>query len=31
MEDGEANTSAETSIDRIEEFIYFLEELKKLL
>jgi hypothetical protein len=31
MEDGEANTAAETSIDRIEEFIYFLEELKKLL
>lgn len=28
MEDGETNTSAETSIDRIEEFIYFLEELK---
>ena len=28
MEDGEANTSAETSIDRIKEFIYFLEELK---
>ena len=31
MEDGEDNTSAETSIDRIKEFIYFLEELKKLL
>nr|DAX26220.1 MAG TPA: hypothetical protein [Caudoviricetes sp.] len=31
MEDGEANTSAETSIDRIEEFIYFLEELERLL
>lgn len=31
MEDGEASTSAETSIDRIKEFIYFLEELKKLL
>lgn len=28
MEDGEANTSAETSIDRIKEFIHFLEELK---
>lgn len=28
MEDGEANTSAETSIDRIKEFINFLEELK---
>ena len=23
MKDGEANTSAETSIDRIKEFIYF--------
>lgn len=31
MEDGESNTSAETSIDRTKEFIYFLEELKKLL
>lgn len=31
MEDGESNTSAETSIDRIKEFMYFLEELKRLL
>lgn len=28
MEDGESNTAAETSIDRISEFISFLEELK---